>query len=78
MLIPLLTSSVGLLVLLMYFPGGLVQIGYSARDALFALARPPAPRGGRGAETDRGAARARVERHDGRRTRSATCSRRTA
>jgi ABC-type branched-subunit amino acid transport system ATPase component/ABC-type branched-subunit amino acid transport system permease subunit len=34
-LVPLLTSSVGLLVLLMYFPGGLVQIGYSARDALF-------------------------------------------
>jgi ABC-type branched-subunit amino acid transport system ATPase component/ABC-type branched-subunit amino acid transport system permease subunit len=34
-LIPLLTSSVGLLLLLMYFPGGLVQIGYSARDALF-------------------------------------------
>jgi ABC-type branched-subunit amino acid transport system ATPase component/ABC-type branched-subunit amino acid transport system permease subunit len=35
-LVPLLTSGVGLLVLLMYFPGGLVQIGYSARDALFA------------------------------------------
>jgi ABC-type branched-subunit amino acid transport system ATPase component/ABC-type branched-subunit amino acid transport system permease subunit len=35
-LVPLLTSSVGLLLLLMYFPGGLVQIGYSARDALFA------------------------------------------
>ncbi len=34
-LVPLLTSSVGLLVLLMYFPGGLVQIGFSARDALF-------------------------------------------
>ena len=33
-LVPLLTSSVGFLVLLMYFPGGLVQIGYSARDAL--------------------------------------------
>ncbi|MEZ5382010.1 MAG: ATP-binding cassette domain-containing protein [Microthrixaceae bacterium] len=31
---PLLTSSIGLLVLLLYFPGGLVQIGYSARDAL--------------------------------------------
>lgn len=31
---PLLTSSMGLLVLLLYFPGGLVQIGYSARDAL--------------------------------------------
>jgi ABC-type branched-subunit amino acid transport system ATPase component/ABC-type branched-subunit amino acid transport system permease subunit len=35
-LVPLLTSSVGLLVLLMYFPGGLVQLGYSARDALLA------------------------------------------
>ncbi len=35
-LVPLLTSSIGLLVLLMYFPGGLVQIGYSIRDALFA------------------------------------------
>jgi ABC-type branched-subunit amino acid transport system ATPase component/ABC-type branched-subunit amino acid transport system permease subunit len=35
-LVPLLTSSVGLLVLLMYFPGGLVQIGYSMRDALLA------------------------------------------
>lgn len=35
-LVPLLTSSLGLLVLLMYFPGGLVQIGYSMRDALFA------------------------------------------
>ncbi len=32
-LVPLLTSSVGLLVLLLYFPGGLVQIFYSARDA---------------------------------------------
>lgn len=35
-LVPLLTSSIGLLLLLMYFPGGLVQIGYSVRDALFA------------------------------------------
>jgi len=34
--VPLLASSVGLLVLLMYFPGGLVQIGFSARDALLA------------------------------------------
>jgi ABC-type branched-subunit amino acid transport system ATPase component/ABC-type branched-subunit amino acid transport system permease subunit len=34
-LVPLLTSSVGLLVLLMYFPGGLIQLAYSARDALF-------------------------------------------
>jgi ABC-type branched-subunit amino acid transport system ATPase component/ABC-type branched-subunit amino acid transport system permease subunit len=32
--VPLFTSSVGLLVLLLYFPGGLVQIFYSARDAL--------------------------------------------
>lgn len=34
-LVPLLTSSAGLLILLMYFPGGLVQVGYSARDALY-------------------------------------------
>jgi ABC-type branched-subunit amino acid transport system ATPase component/ABC-type branched-subunit amino acid transport system permease subunit len=34
--VPLLTSSVGLLVLLLYFPGGFVQIGYSTRDALLA------------------------------------------
>jgi ABC-type branched-subunit amino acid transport system ATPase component/ABC-type branched-subunit amino acid transport system permease subunit len=34
--VPLLTSSLGLLVLLMYFPGGLVQIGYSARDTFLA------------------------------------------
>jgi ABC-type branched-subunit amino acid transport system ATPase component/ABC-type branched-subunit amino acid transport system permease subunit len=37
-LVPLLTSSLGLLILLLYFPGGLVQIGYSARDALLAWA----------------------------------------
>lgn len=46
---PLLTSSIGLLVLLLYFPGGLVQIGYSGRDALvrWAAARTPAPPTGR-------------------------------
>jgi len=33
-LVPLFTSSIGLLVLLLYFPGGLVQIAYSARDSL--------------------------------------------
>jgi len=37
-LVPMLTSSLGLLILLLYFPGGLVQIGYSARDALLARA----------------------------------------
>ena len=36
--VPLLTSSVGMLLLLMYFPGGLVQLGYTARDALLAWA----------------------------------------
>jgi ABC-type branched-subunit amino acid transport system ATPase component/ABC-type branched-subunit amino acid transport system permease subunit len=35
---PLLASSLGLLLLLLYFPGGLVQIGYAARDALLAWA----------------------------------------
>jgi ABC-type branched-subunit amino acid transport system ATPase component/ABC-type branched-subunit amino acid transport system permease subunit len=33
-LVPLLTSSIGLLVLLLYFPGGLMQIGYGVRRAL--------------------------------------------
>jgi ABC-type branched-subunit amino acid transport system ATPase component/ABC-type branched-subunit amino acid transport system permease subunit len=45
-LVPLLTSSVGLLVLLLYFPGGLVQIGYSVRDGLLGWAEKrlgPAP-----------------------------------
>ena len=30
----LFTSSIGLLILLMYFPGGLMQIVYSLRDAV--------------------------------------------
>jgi ABC-type branched-subunit amino acid transport system ATPase component/ABC-type branched-subunit amino acid transport system permease subunit len=34
-IVPLLSSSVGLLILLLYFPGGLVQLGYGGRDALF-------------------------------------------
>ncbi len=44
-LLPLLASSIGLLVLLLYCPGGLVQLAFQARDALFErLARrlPPA------------------------------------
>jgi ABC-type branched-subunit amino acid transport system ATPase component/branched-subunit amino acid ABC-type transport system permease component len=45
-LVPLLTSSLGLLVLLLYFRGGFVQIAYAARDGLFAWAssrRAPVP-----------------------------------
>jgi len=43
--IGLLTSGAGLLILLLYFPGGLVQVVYSLRDALFSIAarRAPAP-----------------------------------
>ena len=37
-LVPLFTSSIGLLILLLYFPGGLIQIAYSARDALLRVA----------------------------------------
>ncbi len=37
-LVVLLTSSVGLLLLLMYFPGGLQQLVYSARDGIIAWA----------------------------------------
>jgi ABC-type branched-subunit amino acid transport system ATPase component/ABC-type branched-subunit amino acid transport system permease subunit len=49
-LVPLLTSSVGLLVLLLYFPGGLVQVAYAGRDAVLDWAerrlgpRPPKQR----------------------------------
>lgn len=44
---PMLTSSVGLLVLLMYFPGGLAQLGHGVRDALLGWAerRHPAEPG---------------------------------
>ena len=44
-LVPLLTSSIGLLLVLMYFPGGLAQIGYLVRNAVdeWAVRRlPPA------------------------------------
>src|SRR5439155_20018844 len=37
-LVPLFTSSLGLLLLLLYFPGGFVQIAFSARDALLGWA----------------------------------------
>ncbi|MCU1399704.1 MAG: transporter related [Acidimicrobiales bacterium] len=39
----LLTSGVGLLVLLLYFPGGLVQILFSVRDAIFSVVVRRAP-----------------------------------
>ena len=44
-LIPLFTSGVGLLILLLYFPSGLAQIAYSARDRIVAWleARRPPP-----------------------------------
>jgi ABC-type branched-subunit amino acid transport system ATPase component/ABC-type branched-subunit amino acid transport system permease subunit len=42
-LIPLFTSSIGLLILLLYFPGGLIQISYSARDSLLRWAESRLP-----------------------------------
>jgi ABC-type branched-subunit amino acid transport system ATPase component/ABC-type branched-subunit amino acid transport system permease subunit len=42
-LVPLLSSSIGLLLLLLYLPGGLVQLAYSARDALFGWVADRAP-----------------------------------
>ncbi|MBX3314203.1 MAG: ATP-binding cassette domain-containing protein [Actinobacteria bacterium] len=47
-LVPLLTSSIGLLVLLLYFPRGLVGIGHALRDAVLGRAArgrevPPPP-----------------------------------
>lgn len=46
-LVPLLSSSLGLLVLLLYFPGGLVQVAYNVRAALYRwqlTRRPDAPK----------------------------------
>ncbi len=50
-LVPLFTTSIGLLVLLMYVPGGLLQVAYSARSVLidwaskrFSTTSPDAPR----------------------------------
>jgi ABC-type branched-subunit amino acid transport system ATPase component/ABC-type branched-subunit amino acid transport system permease subunit len=47
-LVPLFTSSIGLLVMLLYFPGGFAQIGTSVRDSLIRLAErragPPPPK----------------------------------
>ncbi len=42
-LVVLLTSSIGLLLLLMYFPGGLMQIVYSIRDGLLTAAENRLP-----------------------------------
>jgi ABC-type branched-subunit amino acid transport system ATPase component len=44
-LVPLFTSSIGLLILILYFPSGLVHIGYVARDAIvdWAGRKHPAP-----------------------------------
>jgi ABC-type branched-subunit amino acid transport system ATPase component/ABC-type branched-subunit amino acid transport system permease subunit len=42
-LVPLITSSIGLLVLLMYVPGGLVQIGLGARDGFYRWLEPRLP-----------------------------------
>ena len=44
-LVPLLTSSIGLLLVLMYFPGGLAQIGYLVRNVVdeWAVRRLPPP-----------------------------------
>ncbi len=43
--VALLTSGIGLLVLLLYFPGGLVQVLFNARDLAFAAlaGRRPEP-----------------------------------
>jgi ABC-type branched-subunit amino acid transport system ATPase component/ABC-type branched-subunit amino acid transport system permease subunit len=45
-IVPLLSSSIGVLLLLMYFPGGFVQVGYALRDLIVRTVEkrlPPAP-----------------------------------
>ena len=46
--VTLLTSSIGLLVLLLYLPSGLVGVVHAARDALLGLAEKRLPAGGSG------------------------------
>jgi ABC-type branched-subunit amino acid transport system ATPase component/ABC-type branched-subunit amino acid transport system permease subunit len=62
-LVPLLTSSVGLLVLLLYFPGGFVQIAYAARDAVLRWADRRMPAQAVTARRTVPAAVARCDRH---------------
>ena len=40
-IVPLMTSSIGLLIILMYFPGGFVQIVYNARQGLLRCKAEP-------------------------------------
>ena len=61
--VKLLTSGIGLLLLLMYFPGGLMQIIYALRDVVLGFAErrlgPPAP----GVASTTRAVPARPEKH---------------
>ena len=52
---PLLVSSVGLLALLLFFPGGFVEVAYRVRDAIVerVVATAPAPRRPASAPTTR-------------------------
>ena len=81
--IALLTSGIGLLFLLMYFPGGLIGIVYLVRDQLLSLAargRPTPEREGRRTRparaTDRGTAVGAAPRPRARRRRGARAARR--
>ena len=62
-LVPLFASSIGLLVLLMYVPGGLVQIGYAIRDAFLRWLeqKVPEPEKKRVSEPPRAISRSSIE-----------------
>jgi ABC-type branched-subunit amino acid transport system ATPase component/ABC-type branched-subunit amino acid transport system permease subunit len=66
-LVPLLTSSIGLLALLLYAPGGLVQVAYASRDRLLRWAERRMPEAPDVARPSRGALTRSRERiaHDG-------------
>ncbi len=69
-LVPLFTSSIGLLIIIMYLPGGFIQLAYGGRDALLRWAEsrmppgdePPPSRVGAGSP---GSALPRVPRNQG-------------
>jgi ABC-type branched-subunit amino acid transport system ATPase component/ABC-type branched-subunit amino acid transport system permease subunit len=62
----LFVSGVGLLILLLYFPGGFVQVGYSIRDSLarYVMGRMPAQDGPQRRSDAAVPARVHVHKHD--------------
>ena len=66
--VPLLSSSLGLLVLLLYFPGGFVEVAYRIRGALYRRLERALPPGEAATAPDRHRRVRRPPRHRRRRS----------